>query len=337
MSADDTPRCRPPSADLPPALADIGINSPLRRHTDQDRALEALVVKPEPADRMRGQLGPAIESARASEAPRADIDAVLDSQTGGVQTGGVPQAVTDHAGRPTACRPGGTRTPPSRASRPVTAVSAVGSHVLLVGAESRTWRRELGALAWAVLEELAICAHLDGQGWVAPTGVRDVAVAIGVTKDTAARAVAALGAAGLLTRQRVQGPDGRQRSGYRLNLPEGIELRDRPTDQDTPTIRSEISHRPDNQDSRKRPTDVDSPTSMDSPPNATIPTSQSTSSLPARRQPQATRPTTSAESEAQGTLFDTTPGVTHDRAVHESHQALRASGSLADGLGVDDG
>ena len=107
--------------------------------------------------------------------------------------------------------------------------------VLLVAAESGVWRRRLGALAWAALEHLALAAQPDEMGWAAPVGVRDVAAGLGVTKDTAARAVAALGAAGLVAFAQVETVEGQRRSGYRLNLPEGIRLRQCPVDQDTPS------------------------------------------------------------------------------------------------------
>jgi len=115
--------------------------------------------------------------------------------------------------------------------------------VLLVAAESRAWRRRLGALAWAALEHLALAAQPDEMGWAAPVGVRDVAAGLGVTKDTAARAVAALGAAGLVAFAQVETVEGQRRSGYRLNLPEGIRLRQCPVDQDTPSppMRSDSS------------------------------------------------------------------------------------------------
>jgi hypothetical protein len=100
---------------------------------------------------------------------------------------------------------------------------------LRVDAGSRAWRRRLGALPWAALEELALTAHLTNQGWVAIVGVRQLATSIGVTKDTAARSVAALRTAGLVTFERVDGPDGRSRSGYRLRLPDGIDIRTPPT------------------------------------------------------------------------------------------------------------
>ena len=61
---------------------------------------------------------------------------------------------------------------------------------LVLGTDSRHWRR-VGPLAWAALEHLALAARPDHQGWAAPLGVRDIATGIGVTKDTAARAVTA--------------------------------------------------------------------------------------------------------------------------------------------------
>ncbi len=93
---------------------------------------------------------------------------------------------------------------------------------LIVNAQSGVWRRRLGPLAWAALEDLALASHYTEQGWVAPVGVRDVASRVGVTKDTAARAVALLGAAGLVVLQRVPARDGQRRSGYRLQLPDGV-------------------------------------------------------------------------------------------------------------------
>lgn len=80
---------------------------------------------------------------------------------------------------------------------------------LTITAGSGTWRRRLGALAWNALEELALAAHHDGQGWAAPIGVRRVAVQLGVTKDTAARALNVLVHAELVTRTRTRRP-GRQ-------------------------------------------------------------------------------------------------------------------------------
>ena len=93
-----------------------------------------------------------------------------------------------------------------------------------IDARSRAWRRQLGVLAWAALEDLALAAHPSDQGWVAPIGVRDIARSIGVAKDTVARAVQILSSARLVVFERgVAGRDGRPRSGYRLQLPNGIQ------------------------------------------------------------------------------------------------------------------
>ena len=105
---------------------------------------------------------------------------------------------------------------------------------LAIGTDSEHWRRRLRPVAWAALEHLALAAYPDRHGWAALLGVRDVAKGIGVTKDTAARAVTKLRAAGLVTLEQLDGIDGHRRSGYRLHLPEGIQLRTCPTDQDSP-------------------------------------------------------------------------------------------------------
>ena len=131
------------------------------------------------------------------------------------------------------------------------------SPALLIAAESRAWRRQLGPMAWAALEHLALAAHPDELGWAAPVGVRDVAAGLGVTKDTAARAVAALTTAGLVKRTRVETNTGRRRSGYLLQLPAGIEPRPCPDLADTPSQRGDLDHCPNNHDSRRRPNDPD--------------------------------------------------------------------------------
>lgn len=103
---------------------------------------------------------------------------------------------------------------------------------LVAHPESATLRRRLRPLAWAALEHLALQAHHSDQGWVAAVGARDIAEGIGVTKDTAARAVSILVAAGLVTRDWVDAPAGRRRSGYRLHLPPALALIDCPKDLD---------------------------------------------------------------------------------------------------------
>lgn len=71
---------------------------------------------------------------------------------------------------------------------------------LLIKTGSREIRRDLGALAWCCLEELSLVARRTADGWIAPVGVRAIGASLGVTKDTAARAVQVLVAAGLVRR-----------------------------------------------------------------------------------------------------------------------------------------
>lgn len=102
-------------------------------------------------------------------------------------------------------------------------------------AASRAWRHRLGPLPWAILEELALISQPDPRGRAAAAGVRAIATAVGVTKDTAAHAVATLRAAGLAAADRVDTADGRSRSAYRLYLPDGITAEDA-------TVREDPSH-----------------------------------------------------------------------------------------------
>jgi hypothetical protein len=212
---------------------------------------------------------------------------------------------------------------------------------MIVTAASRAWRRRLGPLAWAALEDLTLAAHRSDQGWVAPIGVRDIAAGVGVTKDTAARAVAALGAAGLVVLQRVQGRDSRWRSGYLLDLPDGIELRDRPNHPDTahpkagssclnrndgdcPTAQDSRHQCPAAQDSRRQcPNNQDSRSPKDTgcesclaPPD-TPALAEPPAGRPAKRRPRIADPSshpngrhTDAGSPSQPTLFTPTDGET---------------------------
>ena len=91
-------------------------------------------------------------------------------------------------------------------------------------------RGRLGPVAWVVFEALALAAERDDAGWIAPLGVRDLAAGLGMNKDTAARAVTALIAAGLVARERLGDTGGGRRSGYRLRLPAGTELCPAPPD-----------------------------------------------------------------------------------------------------------
>ncbi len=87
---------------------------------------------------------------------------------------------------------------------------------------SRCWRRRLGWLQWSVLEDLALSARPEPEGWIAAVGVRGIARNLGMTKDTAAKALTALGAVGIVERVNGHIAHGRSRSGYRVNLPRGV-------------------------------------------------------------------------------------------------------------------
>lgn len=78
-------------------------------------------------------------------------------------------------------------------------------------------RRALTPSTWLVLEELARTA---GDGGVATTNVRQLAVDLGMSKDTAARALQRLVAAGLVERTEIRDMD-TERFGsvaYRVDL-----------------------------------------------------------------------------------------------------------------------
>jgi hypothetical protein len=114
--------------------------------------------------------------------------------------------------------------------------------VVVRGPASRTWRRELGALAWAALEELALTARHDDQGWASPVGIRFIATGIGTTDAAALQAIAALARAGLVALEPVSDRRGHRNVGYRLYLPQGLELRHSPEGDDGPASGLARSH-----------------------------------------------------------------------------------------------
>jgi hypothetical protein len=72
----------------------------------------------------------------------------------------------------------------------------------LVTAAARKLWRAVGTTAWAVLCDVALDAEPDSEGrLVAATNVRRIADHLGISKDTAARALARLHDAGLIGRQ----------------------------------------------------------------------------------------------------------------------------------------
>jgi hypothetical protein len=100
---------------------------------------------------------------------------------------------------------------------------------LVIATQSLPLQRRVGPLAWTALQHLALRSDRTDQGWAVAVGVRDIAAGLGVTKDTAARAISVLVNNGLVRRGRVQSPSGHRRSGYLLCLPPPIRLIAKPT------------------------------------------------------------------------------------------------------------
>ena len=98
---------------------------------------------------------------------------------------------------------------------------------LVLTAESRHLRRELGLTAWAVLQEVALDATDDAGPMVAAVSARSLASSLGIGKDTAARALARLVDAGVLTRRcGARGTGGAfTRGGYVVHLDSVIGVR----------------------------------------------------------------------------------------------------------------
>jgi len=82
-------------------------------------------------------------------------------------------------------------------------------------------RRELGVVAWSVLEVVALAGSGEGGAWVTTTNVRDLAERLGIGKDRVAAALGVLCAAGLVVAHTNRDPS-RSRftaSRYEVRLP----------------------------------------------------------------------------------------------------------------------
>lgn len=80
---------------------------------------------------------------------------------------------------------------------------------VVVSAASRALRRQLRAVVWVTLEEVALDAVAEDGRLVARTSARLVAERLGVDPGTAAGALRALRRQGLVALEREQGPAGR--------------------------------------------------------------------------------------------------------------------------------
>ena len=98
-----------------------------------------------------------------------------------------------------------------------------GRQGVLLTAAGRVVCRAVGTTAWVVLLDLALDTEADAHGGlVAATNVRRIAANLGISKDTAARALARLVDAGLVVRHRRRGAGGEfVRSRYELCLDPG--------------------------------------------------------------------------------------------------------------------
>ena len=97
-----------------------------------------------------------------------------------------------------------------------------GTRSIIIHPAAQVLRREVGAQAWSALEVLAA-----GSGATSPsivvTSVRALAGVLGVSKNTAARALAVLRAAGLIEPQQARRSTGTFDAGsYTLTIPANV-------------------------------------------------------------------------------------------------------------------
>jgi len=116
----------------------------------------------------------------------------------------------------------GARIPRSAATAPQTAGEAK-SAALVIGPDGAALRRQVGPMAWCVLEALA-ASPLPGDGnSVVLASVRSIAHQLGVSRNTVHRALVKLTAAGLVEARQRRADSGRFDAGFcRLCLPETV-------------------------------------------------------------------------------------------------------------------
>jgi DNA-binding transcriptional ArsR family regulator len=96
---------------------------------------------------------------------------------------------------------------------------------LVIGAASLELRRALGPSAWLVFEEMLLRSTTERGERIAHVSVRSMAAALGVAKDTVARALNRLRDAGLVTPAQPKNKRGLFEAGsYVIEVPEGLTL-----------------------------------------------------------------------------------------------------------------
>jgi DNA-binding transcriptional ArsR family regulator len=95
---------------------------------------------------------------------------------------------------------------------------------LVVGSAAADVRRSVGPTAWCVLEQLATSAPSQvAESWIVRSSVRELAVQLGVAKNTAQRALLRLRRARLVAFAQPRDPSGRfDSSSYRLDIPDDV-------------------------------------------------------------------------------------------------------------------
>jgi hypothetical protein len=126
---------------------------------------------------------------------------------------------------------------------------------LTIGASAPWVRRNVGPVAWAVLEALAEHAVIDGTTTMSYRSVRDIAADLHLANDTVARALRRLADHGLAQHRSDRSTTGRFATGhYLLTLPPDV-LTPSPTNPPSPPTNRPTSPRHPTTTPRRQPTE----------------------------------------------------------------------------------